>query len=194
MKNDTMPSLEEIKKGRSNQTVYMTFCDLFLCQVVCKSKWNRVFKLTKLTEVATRSDEAFGLLVLDNNYARAKHWATEELAGTAKETIQKGQPATKWTKEGGNAQVGKGWTDASLIEMATLCDTVGKDRMILGKEFNKHFMTVKQAEAGTGQNKRKSLPGSVETDEQKKKRTVPDDFDDDDNDSIDDKDDNDSTE
>ena len=175
MKDNTMPSLESIKEGRSNQAVYTKYCDLFLLDIVHRNKWNRVIATEKLTCVAMRSDEAFGILVLANNWARAAYWAEEEQAGTDEGVIKKNHPATLYTKEGGNTQVDMGWIDKGLIEMMQLCSDVETDRELNGKEFNKYFMAKKRE---VGPLKRKSTKtGSNETVEQKKARTVPDDFD-----------------
>ena len=93
--------------------------------------------------------------------------------------------------EGDNAQPGP-WkdrmTDAALREMVTLCNAVEMDRITYGDAFNKPFMKMKQYEAGSVQNKRKSLLGPIEAADQKKARMVLDDFDDDNNASSDESD------
>ena len=53
MKDNTMPSLESIKEGRSNQVVYTKYCDLFLLDVVHRNKWNWVVATERQTCIAT---------------------------------------------------------------------------------------------------------------------------------------------
>ena len=103
------------------------------------------------------------------------------------ELWQKDQPAgTKWTKEGGYTQVGKGWTDAGLEEMVTLCTFVDNDWRKNGKTFNTYYSDLlKEAEKAGRFLKRKSLVSTTQEDnEAKKRKMVPDDFDN--NDDIDD--------
>jgi hypothetical protein len=195
MKAKTMPTLASIEEGRSNQEIYMRFCDLFLCDVVKRTKYTRSMMLKKFTDFVTRTDEAFCILVVVNNWDRAHHWATEELAGTDKEVIMKHQPKTKFTMEGGNAPAGGGWMPNGLEEMTRLYELVDTDRLgQAGRAFNKYFMDQKTM---VGPKKRKSTKtGPSETEEEKKKREVPNDFDsdDDDDDSLDNGDNNENKE
>ena len=177
MKQDAMPSLDSIAKGRSDKETYLKFCNLVLLNVVGKSTWNLGLLTVKLTKLATRSDEAFGMLVLLNNWDRAKYIAEQELAGTEKSQIKDGRPKTRYTLEGGYALADGGWCNAGLVEMTRLSEQVGMDRLAHGKAFN-HYFTTEQKKGAGGTLKRKAkTPVSQETEAEKKARSVPNDFD-----------------
>jgi hypothetical protein len=178
MKADKMPSREAIAEGRVNKEDYLAFVDIAVAHVVGKHTWNRDFLTKNVTKIATPSDEMFGQVVVLNNWDRAEYWAAQELLNTNKAEIKKNQPLTKWTKEGGSAQIGKGWDDKALLEMVTLSEKIAMDRKSRGKSFDKYYLKEKNRAHGIGTTKRKSvkLVAVAESDSAKKRRTVPDDF------------------
>jgi hypothetical protein len=184
MMSNTMPTLEAFREGRSNKETYTVFCDLFLAEVVGRNNWNRKIMTEKLTTVATKSDEAFALLVLANNWDRAQYWSEQRKAGVDDKVIKAAHPATLYTMEGGSAQTDKGWIDAGLEAMRSFYQDVHDDRSLFGKEFNKHFLSTQQKDGHKKRNANKT--GPQESSAQKKKRMVPHDFENDDDNLSDD--------
>ena len=64
-----MPLLEDILTMRTNKNgAYSFFCDHVLSQVVGKSDWKTRGSKALISDMATVSDEAFAILLIENNY------------------------------------------------------------------------------------------------------------------------------
>ena len=77
-----MPVLDEIMQMRNNvNDSYTKFCDVVLSQVVGKHDWKLNCGKKPLREYASCSDEAFGLLLLENSWTMWKEMAEEFIDG-----------------------------------------------------------------------------------------------------------------
>jgi uncharacterized lipoprotein YddW (UPF0748 family) len=112
------------------------------------------------------------LLVLANNWDRARYWSEQRKAGVDDKVIKAAHPATLYTMEGGSAKTDKGWIDAGLEAMRSFYQDVVTDRSICGKEFNKHFLTTQNKDGG---NKKRNAnkTGPQESSAQKRNEWCP---------------------
>ena len=62
--------MAEYQQLRKNEEAYRVFCELFLSCVVGRRKWTRQYLSRKVGEIATFQDEAFVLLLLENNWTK----------------------------------------------------------------------------------------------------------------------------
>ena len=132
-KNDEpeAPELEDMLQGRSNAEAYTYFCHFFLPHVVGKNRWrNGIRKGAAINTLATVSDEAFALLLLENSWDR---WLWE-VDKTKAETLQvienETTPPTLHTLgKGKKARKNMGWTSNGLKRHQQIAqDIVEKDR------------------------------------------------------------------
>ena len=66
---NNFPTLAHILKGRTNRhNAYTFYCDYFLQCVVGRRGWKKGVDSTEVREIATVTDEAFGLLLLENSW------------------------------------------------------------------------------------------------------------------------------
>ena len=111
-----LPSLQDLLMLRSNVKCMIVFCDHFLPCIVGKKRWKLQIKQGfKLNSIATVSDEAFMLLLLencwdymdnmdeDNFYKPKKRNATKS---TIDKTIDNTEDAKNTTQESGQANGG----------------------------------------------------------------------------------------
>jgi len=126
-----MPELEEILQLRDNQEGHDAYCYYlyhFLPYIVGKHKWRKEFNRSAVFDnLYTASDEAFGLLVLENNWDRWK-WEAER----TKEEIEaqkEDRPDVKYTTgKGGAARKHQGWNGKGLRRYNELGELVTNDR------------------------------------------------------------------
>ena len=65
-----LPPPDEINEGRKNYKVYWWFCLHFIEAVVGSAKWKQCKASQQLRKFVTPSDEAFAMVVYENNFAR----------------------------------------------------------------------------------------------------------------------------
>ena len=68
-----MPKPKEVNYGRDNKKVYTWFCKHFMEAVVGTVKWNKNKANLPLRKFAPPSDEAFAMIVYQNNYNKWYH-------------------------------------------------------------------------------------------------------------------------
>ena len=151
-------SLHEFLQGRENQEVYEVFMTKFAwCVVARKTEWqSRVLAAETDRDVLSVSDEAFALIVLENNWSR---WidvfningGKVPKNGVGRKTGENvSLVPTKYTRGGlayvfrnhcsnplkddGSAYKYKGWSAAGITRYNALHDQVKEDRKIY-KEF-----------------------------------------------------------
>lgn len=103
---DQFPKLKEIFQLRKHPEMFFWVCDNFLSVAVGKTKFRKLTRKVSVSEVASRSDEAYMMLVLENNW---KRWMNMAETGSMKSTIP-----TKYTERGKKAKVYGGWTMKGL--------------------------------------------------------------------------------
>ena len=125
-----MPDLERMLQGRNDPKAYSYYCHHFLSIVVGQRKYTRSLRQgAKLSEIATESDEAMGLLVLENSWDR---WKWE--LGKTKEQIkelerEKKAKQVKYTQgQQGSARKNGGWSIEGVHQFSALLKQFQKDR------------------------------------------------------------------
>lgn len=116
----SVPSEADILELRHNYEVAKIFFDYFLSAVVGKVKWKKQVMQKKVSEIATISDEAMAILLLENS--RDKWLATYNNS----EQI----PPTRYTANSRYARRYGGWKDEGRARFNVLCNIVALDRGI----------------------------------------------------------------
>lgn len=143
--------------------MYTVFCDVVLSVIVGKIYWKKFQTKRVVTMMATRSDEAFGLLLLENYI---EIWATVAWADVRKEEIQE-MPKAKYTLQKSGGGEDNGWLDKGIKRYNKLLDEVKTDRMNQGAErgassFDLDYMAEKRREDAEASRKRKGRPDDEE--------------------------------
>lgn len=129
-----LPELSDMLEGRENPSAYSFFCYHFLPYVVGRTKWNYIMRTNRdIRDVASTSDEALGLVLLENSWDRWEweHTKTKEdiKADNAKRPEERTGPQTKYTVGRGRKDVSRscsGWTNQGILrfsELAKMTDT-----------------------------------------------------------------------
>jgi ubiquitin C-terminal hydrolase len=138
-----MLSLRQSSNGGQNEA-YIFFCEHFLKCIVGNTTFNKMLKLNlKLSEIATPSDEALGLLLLENNEFK---WISEAQNKGNKSTPQEGieniaKPKytsggrSKGTTKGLTRRYG-GWKSDGIKRFNEFLDLVKEDRNKNGGWFD----------------------------------------------------------
>jgi hypothetical protein len=142
-----MVPLDDDGESVTINPAFLYFCFYFLKCVVGVHAFNRCMKQQmKISDVATPSDEALALLLLENSERR---WTTEYLNQVAKEQANQEKPQAvplpKYTGLG-NGKQDKGftkkfggWTQAGIQRYNEIFDDVVNDRKHFGKTFDEYF-------------------------------------------------------
>jgi hypothetical protein len=136
--DEALPSLLDdfLSFGQNKEEAYKAFCD-YILPAVCGRKTNQVkFNQLKICEIATSSDEAFALLLLENARDRWSYQAANPEAETF--------PTTKYSNEGSSAGTAKmyaGWRSSGLHRFNDLQRLVKEDRTTCDcLEFEMHYL------------------------------------------------------
>ena len=125
-----MPSLDSMLEGRENMEAYSYFAYYFLPIVVGKHVWRKRFEAKKnFNDLASTSDEAFGLLLLDNSWDRWKFLKGKDKQAI-KEANDRGElPRTKFsTGKAGDHKRNHGWDYEGLKRFQDLGAIVRNDK------------------------------------------------------------------
>ena len=76
LEKKTLPTLEEIMLKRDKEETFFVFADTFLSRVVGVAYWRKHCSKMTIREMATISDEAFALLLLENYW---ESWSTKNV-------------------------------------------------------------------------------------------------------------------
>jgi len=134
LEKKNLPSLDELMLKRQKEDTFMVFADTFLSRVVGMSIWRKNCAKLPISEMATISDEAFTLLLLENYW---EGWSTKNLDEYKSEvtidetTNQKKKRKATWGKftsgAWGSRRFG-GWSKEGLIRFNQLYSQVEEDR------------------------------------------------------------------
>lgn len=130
-----------LRKGTNE--AYMVYCCHFLPCVIGRKKWKKAGKGKGILARATETDEAFGLLLLENNWEK---WVAES---TKMEII----PPTKWTSNAKSAGPNEGWDNLGRRRYNELCNLCSNDREENGEAFDAEF----HAKLGDTEDKQKTV-------------------------------------
>ena len=123
-----MPSFADCCQRSTNPTAYMEFLDRFVRRVVGCKKFDRLCDTLELSKFVFVGDEAFALLVYENQEARWNKMyesGEEKIEMAAKFTDGGGGKALP--REGRNRQ-GMGWDPEGIKEFNRLFESVRRDR------------------------------------------------------------------
>jgi len=126
------PDLNELlDKGRQDPKAYTFFCHFFLPHVVGKQRWRNGIKTgAAISKLATVSDEAFTLLILENSWDRWL-WEVGKSKEEIKAAIEDGTiPQAKYTLgKGQKARKNMGWSEDGMKRYQQIAkEIVKKDR------------------------------------------------------------------
>ena len=123
---DDMPICEVFHSLRGGSEDYTLFLDKFVRHVVGARKFDKLAVVMPISQFVMVSDEAFALLVYENQEARWKHML--------KEGLKKTKIPAKYTdggyanKETGRSRKSKGWDNEGIDKFNKLCNMVVVDR------------------------------------------------------------------
>lgn len=119
-----MPSLSQFKDGvREDPGVAFVFFEYFLPGVVGRKKYKNVVAFKIVSKIATISDEAFAILLLENSWNK---WE-DELAKRTKDPSK--LTPTKWTSSKTQGKRYCGWHKEGILRFNELCNAVKNDRI-----------------------------------------------------------------
>jgi len=134
LEKKNLPSLDEIMLKRQKEDTFLVFADTFLSRVVGMAFWRKHCAKLPISEMATISDEAFTLLLLENYWDQ---WSTKNLDEYKSEvtidetTNQKKKRKATWGKftsgAWGSRRFG-GWSKEGLVRFNQLYSQVEQDR------------------------------------------------------------------
>ena len=108
------------KKGKA----FRQFCNSILPCIVGRAKWDKVVTCKLVSKMSTSTDEAWGLILLENSWDLWKQMA-EAPDG---KVLPKDREATKWTNTDGHAKKNEGWGDKGIPRFNVLMRSVLADR------------------------------------------------------------------
>jgi len=127
-KGVSMPELCEMTQGRNNPEAYSFYCHHYLPHIVGRGKWNYMVR-TKIDieDVASISDEALGLVLLENSWERWS-WEHTKTKEQIKEEVRKKIdereiPRTMYTLGRGRKdkqRSGSGWSNDGISRFGEL--------------------------------------------------------------------------
>ena len=132
-------TLAEYQELRGNHKAFIHFCDNFLNNVYGRGAWKGDLRLKTLTEAVTESDEAFTLLVLQNNWefwldTTALHSAEEQDGRKIKRSSWTKMP--KWTARSAYCHKNDGWDEQGIDRYNEIMELVLQNRQAHGELFN----------------------------------------------------------
>lgn len=150
---ENTPSLQAFLSLRSNETAYLQFCYTILPLVLGRKVWKLFPTKTKLTKIASPTDEAWGLLVLENNWEMWEQQARCRNKGIKWSEIPKyEQKKTKWTHNSIGRERFLGWDSDGVKRFNELTNQICEDRAE-HEEFDSTFYNYFEKE----ENERKNI-------------------------------------
>ena len=121
---NNFPPLAQILMGRTNKNkAYTFYCDYFLQCVVGRRRWKKGVSKDEVWKIATVTDEAFGMLLLENSWEKWVDMARRQ-SGTS-------EVDSEYTNSGvgKNSRKFQGWDDQGLTRFNELRNQVQAERM-----------------------------------------------------------------
>jgi hypothetical protein len=156
-----LPELADIL-GLRKGSAYKFFADKCLECVAGKKAWKTKRATETMTSATTKTDEAFALLLLENNYEIWRHSVatTSDDGDYATETADLKPKYTSGKKAGGSRRH-EGWSEAGIERFNELTELVRKDRSdnkYWDKDYRNSKLRESEAQARQSGNKRKRGP------------------------------------
>lgn len=143
IRNKKLKTLEEYKQLRENKEAYTHFCDHFLPCVIGLSTWTKEVFSTEISKMASPSDEAWALLLLENSWDLWHQMAEYEEKGEKLATELRKK--TKYTSTAGTSNKYEGWGDEGIPAYNKYVQMVREDRE-KNKEFDVSYLAYKKEE------------------------------------------------
>ena len=158
--------MEDFVQLSKNKSTMKLFLDRFVSCVVGRMEWRKETPKMVISKIATPTDEAFALLVLENIWdawkdvdpqeyimARSKRRREEDddvegecetnSDGTTKKAKRRKEIPGKYTKEHRNAKRYRGWGDDGHARFNQLVNLVREDRKVRGS-FEEEYLDKKK--------------------------------------------------
>lgn len=149
-KEGMIPSLEQIVNARDNIADFTQFCETFLSCVVGKTRYERSKTVTKITDIAKNSDEAFAILCFENSVAQweqsVKHDDVDANCNPAK---------PRYTANPSNASKFGGWSSDGILRFNELAHSIVPKRRAETRELEMEFMRSMAESFDNRNNKKK---------------------------------------
>jgi len=129
---NNLPALQQLRLLRKDEITMDIFCNNFLSCVIGKHYWKRQKKHKLIRELATVSDEAFALLVLENIWDEWKDMNVVEFfsrrKGMEKGTKRRKIGGGRWTSDANGGTKYGGWNVDGIKRFNELCQHVKTNR------------------------------------------------------------------
>ncbi len=163
--NKEFPKPEEIFKLRKNFESFKLVCNHLLPGIVGRKWVKENIDKMPMSKLFTQSDEAFLLLVMENNRDRWEDMIENKTATSKK--------PTKWSRgQGTGALKFNGWDEEGLASYNTYTKKVKKDREKRGRAFDEYY------EKWVKENVKKKTKGKKKDENPENKVNVENDLDD----------------
>jgi hypothetical protein len=165
MRDETMPDLEDILTFADDVNgAYTWFCDHILPQITGRIHWKLHTPKKFISKVATPSDEAFAILLMENSYDLWKATFNTK-KHEPKHTGEGGAniPEAKYSKNGGGTAKFKGWSNEGMNrfnEIRSEIITIRKSPA--GQRFQEKYLQKQQEEENRRLGKKKRKTGDSE--------------------------------
>jgi hypothetical protein len=148
--------LDQVLEMRDDtEGAYSLFCDCVLSHVIGRDVWKKHSHTHKLPTIATVSDEAFAIFLLENSW---EVW----VAMAAKEGVI---PERNYSVRGPGTKKLQGWTEEGIERFNKLFDMVLKNRTDNKGIFEEALMAKRLADKAGKKNMKKrpasALPGEL---------------------------------
>jgi hypothetical protein len=155
-------SLKDFMRMRKNQKAYAYFCENFLRCVVGKLEWKKCAHCMKISDIASPTDEAFTLLVLENIWDSWTAVVVEDyykgpvatMTAEGKRECKRKAVIGKYTSEYRRASRFGGWSDEGHTRFVQLRTLVVEDRKDEGG-FEKKYLRIQRERVETEEKKSK---------------------------------------
>lgn len=133
-RDDKMPDngLDDFLELRSNETAMCRFCEYILPCVVGRKHWNESVSKVKVCDLATVTDEACALLVLENIWDTWMALPLDEHRTRKRKAEEEGKKRVfrhgKYTEKSREGKKYKGWDNFGLNRMNEMIKLVKEDR------------------------------------------------------------------
>ena len=145
---------------RSNAKRHVWVVDNLLKTVVIDAKWKANHASIGLSKHMTRSDEACGLWVLENNFARWMDMHNQNNMKTSE--VPAKHTCTGGSEKNGRARKHRGMSDEGVTRFNDLVKKVGNDRDV-HDDWEMQFLTAMRERAEAKKSKKRRLTEAADT-------------------------------
>lgn len=144
-----------------NNKAYQLFYDMVLSLVVGKYDWKKKCNTIKIQDFVTVSDEAFGLLLLENSWSMWKAAA----ANGENNNKENNHCTSLYTVNGAGTKKNHGWKIEGLKRFVELVQAVRDNREKDGGKFDAEYLAAKKDDATKCKRKRNGYSNTHDDDD-----------------------------